>query len=130
MKRELIVVALMVLPAMARAQGDVIALARTAAMEGRRVAALTMLEQHLAQSPADVDARLVYGLVLSWEGRYDDARRELQRVLAEAPGYADARSALANVDLWSRRRGASGRGWTANVSYAHDRFSDDRGSWH
>ena len=130
MTRWLIVLAIVVLPATARAQGDVITLARTAAGEGRRVEALTMLEQHLAQSPGDVDARLVYGLVLSWEGRYDDARRELRRVLAEAPDYADARNVLTNVDRWSRRRGAPGRGWTANVSYSHDRFSDDRGSWH
>lgn len=130
MKTTVIVLALVVLPATAWAQTDIIAVARTAAGEGRRVEALTMLERHLAQSPEDVDARLVYGLVLSWEGRYDEARRELQRVLAAAPGYTDARVALTNVELWSRRRGASRRGWTANVSYSHDRFSDDRGSWH
>lgn len=125
-----IVLALLVLPAAAWAQADVIAAARTAAAEGRRADALTTLEQHLAQSPEDVDARLVYGLVLSWDGRYDEARRELQRVLAAAPGYTDARVALTNVERWSRRRGASRRGWTANVSYSHDRFNDDRGPWH
>jgi YaiO family outer membrane protein len=157
MKIGVIVLALLLLPATARAQADVIAVARAAAAEGRRAEALTTLEQHLAQSPDDVDARLVYGLVLSWDGRYDEARRELQRVLAQTPAYIDARIALMNVELWSghrqdadaqadeilsrqpgnpdarlvrQRLQALGRAWTANVSYSHDRFSDGRGPWH
>ena len=60
-----------------------------------------MLETHLAETPRDVDARLLYGLVLSWEGRYDEARPVLQQVLAQAPGYTDARVALMNVEDWS-----------------------------
>jgi len=157
MRNGVIVLALLVLPAPARAQADIIALARTEAAEGRRAQALTILEEHLTQSPADVDARLVYGLILSWEGRYDEARRELQRVLEQTPAYMDARIALMNVELWSghrqdadaradeilsrepgnpqarlvrQRLHGSGRAWTANVSYSHDRFSDGRGSWH
>jgi YaiO family outer membrane protein len=116
-----------------------------------------MLEQHLTQSPDDVDARLVYGLVLSWEARYDEAREELRRVLAQTPEYMDARVALMNVELWSGRRQdaeaqagdilarepgnaearlmrrrleALGRVWTADVRYTYDGFSDGRGSWH
>jgi YaiO family outer membrane protein len=157
MKTGVLVLALLALPATARAQADIIALARTASAEGRRGQALAMLEQHLTQSPEDVDARLVYGLILSWDGRYDEARRELQRVLAQTPAYMDARIALMNVEFWSGRRQeadaqageilsrepgnprarlvrqrlkASGRAWTANASYSHDRFSDGRGSWH
>jgi YaiO family outer membrane protein len=157
MKKSVIVLALLVLPATAQAQADLIALARMEAAEGRRVEALTMLEDHLTQSPGDVDARLVYGVVLSWEGRYDEARRELQQVLAQTPAYMDARIALMNVALWSGRRqdartqaddilsrqpgnpqarlvrqrlDALGRAWTANVGYSHDRFSDGRGAWH
>ena len=48
--------------------------------------ALHILEERLAAAPRDVDARLLYGLVLSWEGRYDDARPVLQQVLSQAPG--------------------------------------------
>jgi YaiO family outer membrane protein len=157
MKSGVLLLALLVLPARAQAQADVVVLARTAAAEGRRVQALTALEQHLTQSPADVDARLMYGLILSWEGRYDEARLELQWVLASTPAYLDARIALMHVELWSGRRqdatalaveilsrepgnpqarlvrqrlNASRRTWTANVTYSHDRFSDGRGSWH
>lgn len=84
-------------------QGNPVAEARAAAADGRRGEALAMLESRLAVDPRDVDARFVYGLVLSWVGRYDDARRELERVLTLAPSYADARLALANVEHWSGR---------------------------
>jgi YaiO family outer membrane protein len=157
MKGPVIVLVLLLLPVNAVAQADVIARARAAAADGDRSLALGLLEEHLTRVPEDVDARLMYGLVLSWEHRYDDARRELQRVLAQAPAYLDARIALMNVEFWSdRRRDAEAQAnailsrepgnpearlvrerldalrgtWTANVSYSHDRFSDDRGSWH
>jgi YaiO family outer membrane protein len=152
-----IVAAWLVVPVTVWAQADVIARARGAALDGRRAEALVMLEAHLAQSPDDADGRLVYGLVLSWDGRYEDARRELRRVLAQTPGYADARVALMNVELWSghredadalageilsrdpgnpqarlvrQRAGTAGHSWTATLSYAIDRFSDDRVPWH
>jgi thioredoxin-like negative regulator of GroEL len=85
------------------AQDDVLAKARQAATSGHRADALRILEDRLAAAPRDVDARLLYGLVLSWEGRYDDARPVLQDVLAQAPRYADARVALMNVEYWSGR---------------------------
>ena len=62
---------------------------------------MRLLETQLKARPRDVDARLLYGLVLSWSGLYDDARRELEQVLVQAPGYTDARVALANVEWWS-----------------------------
>jgi len=77
--------------------------AREAATAGRRPEALALLASHLAVSPRDVDARLLYGLVLSWERRYDEAQRELRQVLKEAPQYTDARVALMNVEWWSGR---------------------------
>jgi YaiO family outer membrane protein len=80
---------------------DVVSSARVAATSGHRAEALADLEQHLRKSPRDVDARLLYGLVLSWEGRYDDARRELDSVLAQTPSYNDARVALANIAWWN-----------------------------
>lgn len=75
--------------------------ARVAATSGRRAEALAMLEGRLSAAPRDVDARLLYGLILSWSGRYDEARRELEQVLVQAPAYTDARVALANVEWWS-----------------------------
>jgi YaiO family outer membrane protein len=138
-------------------QDDVLATAREAATSGRRAEALTMLEGHLAEAPRDVDARLLYGLVLSWEGRYDDARPALRQVLEQAPGYTDARVALMNVEYWAgrsqaaqaqadqilandpgnvparavrERLAAAGRPWWANTSYTFDSFNDDREAWH
>jgi YaiO family outer membrane protein len=88
---------------LAFAQDGAIARARAASADGRRPEALAILEAHLSDSPRDVDARLTYGLMLSWEGRYDEARAELQRVLAQSPNYVDARVALMNVEWWSGR---------------------------
>jgi YaiO family outer membrane protein len=87
----------------AAAQDDIITRARTASSAGQRPQALAMLEGHLANAPSDVDVRLTYGLILSWDGRYDEARAELQRVLVQAPAYVDARVALMNVEWWSGR---------------------------
>jgi YaiO family outer membrane protein len=97
-----VIVALSLYAAPASAQpGDVLADARADATSGRRGEALAALARHLETSPRDVDARLLYGLVLSWEGRYDEARRELEQVLAQTPTYNDARVALANIAWWT-----------------------------
>ena len=144
-------------PAVAAQADDVTRSARAAAQRGQRAEALASLEVHLGAAPSDVDARLLYGLILSWEGRYDEARRELQAVLAEAPAYADARVALMNVAWWSgasaeardaadailssdpgnrqaknvrERIEAANRPWWAGVEYSVDSFSDGRDAWH
>jgi YaiO family outer membrane protein len=144
-------------PAHVAGQDDVLVRAREAATSGRRAEALTMLEVRLAQAPRDVDARLLYGLVLSWEGRYDDARPALEQVLEQTPGYTDARVALMNVEYWAgrsetareladqilsnepgnaqaravrERLAAAARPWEADTSYSFDSFSDDRDAWH
>jgi YaiO family outer membrane protein len=85
--------------------GDIRAAARSAAIAGRRDEAVTMLEGHLNDSPRDADARLLLGVVLSWDGKYDDADRELRRVLDQSPTYNDARVALANVAWWTGNYG-------------------------
>lgn len=133
---------------------DVLSRARQAPT---RADGLAILETHLAATPADVDARTLYGLMLSWDGRYDEARRELSRVLAEAPEYTDARVGLMHVEWWSgnhaaaraesdrilsrdpgnaparlvrQRLDAADRPWTAGVAVVVDAFSDDRSTWH
>jgi len=80
---------------------DVAASARSAATSGRRPDAVAMLQTHLADYPRDVDARLLLGVILSWDGDYDAADRELRLVLDQSPTYNDARVALANVAWWT-----------------------------
>jgi tetratricopeptide (TPR) repeat protein len=84
-----------------RAQDDILVQARALATNKQRKQALELLESHLGEHPNDGDARLLYGLVLSWEGRYDGARQALQMVLDAYPRYTDAALALINVELWS-----------------------------
>lgn len=139
------------------AQDEGLAEARRLAAAGQRAEALALVEARLAERPEDLDARLVYGLVLSWEGRYDEARTALERVLASAPDYLDARVALMNVASWSGqapearrlaaevldrqpghpqalliRQRADGRArpWQAGMLYSYDDFSDGRDDWH
>ena len=140
----------------AAAQSDVITRARAAYSAGRTADALQMLATHLGDAPRDVDARLTYGLILSWDGRYQEARDELRRVLATAPDYMDARVALMNVEWWSGqdaaardlahqvlakepghpqarlvrdRLDANSRPWTATAWYSVDAFNDID-TWH
>lgn len=147
---------LLVAPVCAAGQDDILKQARAAATSGRREEALSMLEAHLGDAPRDVDARLLYGLVLSWEGRYDDARPVLQQVLTQAPTYIDARVALMNVEYWSGhsaealeqadriltgqpgnvtarairdRIEAANRPWWASTTYTLDAFDDGTDPW-
>ncbi|MBI3684672.1 MAG: YaiO family outer membrane beta-barrel protein [Acidobacteria bacterium] len=81
--------------------GEIAVRARRMAIDGKRQEALAILSRRLEEHASDVDARLVYGVVLSWEGRYEEARRALEHVLDQSPAYEDARSALINVEMWS-----------------------------
>jgi YaiO family outer membrane protein len=140
-------------------QDDLLARARAQAASGHRPEAIAMLRDRVQAEPRDVDARLLLGLVLSWDGQYDDARTELTRVIDQAPAYKDAHAALINIELWSgrpreakaaadralaldandgrfqegRRRAidaiAAERPWTAYFGLTIDTFSDDRGAW-
>lgn len=135
------------------AQESILARARAAPT---RIDGLLMLQQHLAEEPRDVDARLLYGLMLSWEKRYEEARAELRKVLAQSPDYLDARVGLMNVEWWSgnlrtarehvdeilrrepgnpqarrvrQQLDAANRPWTVSVSASHDRFNGSRTPW-
>jgi YaiO family outer membrane protein len=156
-RRTLIIGAALVLIAgTAFAQDDVVARARAANSSGHRPQALALLANHLSETPRDVDARLVYGLMLSWDGRFDEARTELERVLQQAPEYKDARVALMNVEWWSGRTAAASylatqvlisdpgdpqarlmrqrldarvRPWQVTTGYSHDTFNDGAQRW-
>ena len=153
----LLVAAILSVSGAAFAQDDLIARARAAASDGHSADAFAMLEERLAEAPRDVDVRLTYGLILSWEHRYDEARDQLRRVLAVAPRYQDARVALMNVEWWSGRRteardlsmeilasdpgnpqarlirqrldASSKRPWTVTTWYTNDTFNDGD-PWH
>jgi YaiO family outer membrane protein len=152
----LVLSCLLVVPLRAAGQDDILKKARAAATSGHREDALRMLETQLSEAPRDVDARLLYGLVLSWEGRYDEARPVLQQVLAQAPAYTDARVALMNVEYWSGhssaaleqanlilasqpgnatartvrdRIDAANRPWAAATVYKVDAFDDGTDPW-
>jgi YaiO family outer membrane protein len=90
-----------VLPATTEPGDNVLGRARALATNHMRPEAIAMLKEHLREHATDVDARVLYGLVLSWEGRYKEAREQLQRVLAAHPDYDDALRALINLELWS-----------------------------
>ena len=80
---------------------DVVSAARKLATSGHRAEALQMLDQRLAEKRTDSDARVLRGVILSWEGRYDDARRDLEMILAQHRDHGDALPALINVEMWS-----------------------------
>ena len=107
-KKLLIVMALACVPTLGGAlpapqAEDPVAKARAAAYSGRehRQEALDMLQAYLKQDPTDTAARTLYGIVLSWQGNYDEARNQLQQVLATYPNHSDATPALVRVELWS-----------------------------
>ena len=79
---------------------DVVAQARQWATSGKRAEAIASLVARLTSRPDDLDARVLLGIIYTWEGRYADARKELRRVLTDRPGYYDAMSALTYTELW------------------------------
>jgi YaiO family outer membrane protein len=95
--------ALLATASAAYADEDVVAHARSLARSGKehRDEALALLQEHLAQASEDTEARVLYGIVLSWQGRYDEARTQLSQVLSNNPTHGDALPALINVEIWS-----------------------------
>lgn len=80
---------------------DILAEARELEKQDRPDESLKLLKTHLDVHPDDSDARVLYGLICSWEKRYDEGRPMLERVLVESPQYKDAVLALVNLELWS-----------------------------
>ncbi len=78
-------VALVALPGSARAQGALDE-ARRLRDAGELELAATVLRQHLARAPGDVDARWLLAETLYWTGDLDAARAEYRRALADRPG--------------------------------------------
>ena len=87
--------------------GDPVADARKLATTGHRAEALQRLSAYLEFHATDTDARNLYGVVMSWEGRYDEARAQLQAVLERSPNNTDTLQALINLEMWSGREQAA-----------------------
>jgi hypothetical protein len=98
--RTLLLTVLCAVMAAAAPAADTVATARGLA-GGQRPEALQLLEQRLSEEPADSGARTLHGIILCWDGRYDEARWDLEAVLAHHRDYGDARRALINVEMWS-----------------------------
>jgi YaiO family outer membrane protein len=85
---------------------NVLTQARALSTEGHANQAISLLNEHLSSTPDDSDARVLLGLICSWNKRYDEGRRAFSAVLAADPDYKDAVLGLINLELWS---GHSGR---------------------
>ena len=63
-------------------------------------AALTLVDQRLAEVPGDLEARGWRGRLLGWQGRWAQAESEYRRVLERSPNDTDILCGLADVLLW------------------------------
>lgn len=70
------------------------------AHSGQRKKAIQLAEGYLKQNE-NSDVRVLLGLMLSWEGKYDQARQQFETVLKKNPQNSDASKGLANVEIWS-----------------------------
>jgi YaiO family outer membrane protein len=80
---------------------DALADARELVNQGRTKDAIAYLTQHVSEAPDDLDARVLLGLICSWDGRWEDGRRAFTAALASDPDYKDAVLGLINLELWS-----------------------------
>jgi len=80
---------------------DALTEAREMVNQGRTKDAIVFLNQYVSEAPEDLDARVLLGLICSWDGRWEDGRRAFQAVLASDGNYKDAVLGLINLELWS-----------------------------
>lgn len=64
--------------------------------------AIALYEQYLEANPNDVDVRVRYARVLSWDRRYGAAEEQYRRLVAEYPHRADLRLEYAQNLSWQR----------------------------
>ena len=78
-------------------------LARGRALFGQEqpAKALTLLNEYLRDNPGDADARVLLGLICSWDKRYDEGRIAFATVLEADADYKDAVLGLVNLEMWS-----------------------------
>ena len=98
--RMLILALLLSIPASGQTE-DTLTEARALYKDKKPQQAITLLNDHLNDRPDDLDARVLLGLICSWEKRWDDGRRALAFVLKAKPDYKDAVLGLINLERWS-----------------------------
>ena len=65
-------------------------------------AALTIVEERLANSPEDMEAHGWRGRLLAWKGRWSEGETEFKLVLDKFPNDTEILTALADVLLWRK----------------------------
>jgi tetratricopeptide (TPR) repeat protein len=72
-------------------------------IENQRIdAALTIVEQRLANAPGDMDAHGWRGRLLAWKGHWSEAETEFTLVLDKYPNDTEIWIALSDVRLWQQ----------------------------
>jgi tetratricopeptide (TPR) repeat protein len=66
-------------------------------------AALTMVEQRLAEAPDDLEAHGWRGRLLAWKGRWPEGEAEYRLVLRSVPNDVDVLTYLSDVLLWQQK---------------------------
>jgi tetratricopeptide (TPR) repeat protein len=66
-------------------------------------AALTIVDQRLANTPEDLEAHGWRGRLLAWKGRWPEGEAEYKLVLEKFPNDVDILTGLANVLLWQEK---------------------------
>src|SRR3984957_6359424 len=98
--RMLILSLVLLLPSYAQT-GDILAQARELSSNDHPQQAIDLLNEHLKEVPDDSDARVLLGLICSWNKHYDEGRRAFTLVLKSDPDYKDAVLGLIHLELWS-----------------------------
>ncbi|HEY3744143.1 MAG TPA: YaiO family outer membrane beta-barrel protein [Bryobacteraceae bacterium] len=81
--------------------GDVLKDARALAAKDQPEKAIALLNERLEGHPQDSDARVLLGLICSWNKRWEEGRRAFMTVLQADPDYKDAVLGLINLQIWS-----------------------------
>ena len=66
-------------------------------------AAMTIVDQRLAEAPDDMEAHGWRGRLLAWNGRWSEGEAEYKLVLDKFPNDADILTNLADVLLWQKQ---------------------------
>ena len=104
--RMLILIFLFLLAIPSYGQGEnTLTQARALSADNRPNEAITLLNQHLKESPDDVDACVLLGLICSWNKHWEEGRHAFSVVLKTDPDYKDAVLGLIHLELWSGNAG-------------------------
>ncbi len=98
--RMLILSLVLLLPSYAQTE-NILGQARELSSSDHPQQAIALLNEHLKEAPDDSDARVLLGLICSWNKHYEEGRRAFTVVLKSDPDYKDAVLGLIHLELWS-----------------------------